>query len=139
MIDSKMKKTINRKLIMFYVWTGLAFLCMWMLSVLLKYPDEFIMRSTNYLWNVVYLVVFNFILWEYTLSSIRLNWKRILLGLLFIWLHIMFFSYGLYGWRAIGIALHIYTPLKEFKSVEAAVAYHMGLSMASVLFIGIVR
>jgi two-component system LytT family sensor kinase len=139
MIGSKMKKTINRKQIMFYAWAGLAFLCIWMFSVLLKYPDEFFMRSTNYLWNIAYLVVFNFILWEYTIPSFRLNLKRIFLGILFIWLHIMFFSYGLYGWRAIGIALHIYTPLKEFKSVEEAVAYHMGLSMASVLFIGIIR
>lgn len=134
-----MKKIINRKQFLFYVWVGLAFLFIWLISVLVQYPDEFVPRFLNYFWNILYLVVLNFILFEFTLPSIKLNWKRILLGLLFIWIHLMFYSYGLYAWRSIGIGLHIYTSLKVFKTVDEAVAYNMGLSMASVFFFGIIR
>lgn len=134
-----MKKIVTRQQILFYVWTGLAFLAIWIIGVLAQYPAEFVPRSMNYLWNIFYLTVLNYIFFEITLPYFKLNWIRILVGLFFIWIHLLLYSFGLYAWRGIGIELHIYTPLKLFKSVDDAVGYHMGLSMASVLFFGIIR
>ncbi len=51
----------------------------------------------------------------------------------------MLYSFGLYAWRAIGIGLHIYTPLKIFESVEKAVEFHFPLSVGSIFFFGIIR
>jgi len=134
-----MKILINTKRLKFYLLTGLAFLLMWLFSVLINYPEQFLVRSANYAWNTIYVAMLNFILFEYTLPFIKQSWKRILWALLLIFVHLMFFSYGLYAWRNLGIGVHIYTALTTFKTIDEAVGFHMGFSMASLLFFGITR
>jgi LytS/YehU family sensor histidine kinase len=51
----------------------------------------------------------------------------------------MIYSYVAYCWRLLGIELHIYTPLKEFKSVEEALENQMAYSMGSVFFFAVTR
>jgi LytS/YehU family sensor histidine kinase len=51
----------------------------------------------------------------------------------------MLYSWGLYLWRLFGIALNIYTILKNYKTVSAAVSAQMGYSVAFIVFFGIIR
>jgi LytS/YehU family sensor histidine kinase len=51
----------------------------------------------------------------------------------------LLYSYGLYGWRYIGIQLHIYTSLRTFTTIGHGVGYNSSYGFFSFFFFGIVR
>jgi two-component system LytT family sensor kinase len=51
----------------------------------------------------------------------------------------MFWSYGSYAWRLLGIQLHVYTALKDFALVEEVLENQMAYSSGSIFFFGIIR
>jgi LytS/YehU family sensor histidine kinase len=51
----------------------------------------------------------------------------------------MFLSFGLYGWRQLGIALHIYTPLLADTRTEHVVSYTTQGGVTSLFFFGIIK
>jgi two-component system, LytTR family, sensor kinase len=135
-----MNTVINIKRFGFYVWVGLAYLLIWLLSDGISEADTFFPeRFLNNIWRAVYVVVLNFILFEYTLPFIKLTWKRILIGVVLLWVHLMLYSFGLYAWRYIGIQLNIYTSLRTDSSIEEGVAYHFPYSVGSIFFFGIIK
>jgi LytS/YehU family sensor histidine kinase len=111
--------------------------------MLADYPGRFFPVLFNNLWGVVYVIVFNFILFEYTVPFVLRKRKaiiyNILAGILLLFIHMMLYSYGSYAWKLLGIQLHIYTPLKIFASLGKAVANQMGYSAGSVFLFGIMR
>jgi two-component system, LytTR family, sensor kinase len=133
----------DKKRIRFYLWVALAFLGFWLFHDLVKHPDSFPPRILNNIWRTAYVLIANFILFEYTIPYIKRRngslFKTILVALFLFWAHVMFYSFGLYAWRSIGIALHIWTPLVEFSSVSAGLSTQMSYSMGSVFFFGISR
>lgn len=134
-----MKISITKERLKFYAWIGLAYLLLWLLVDLVSNPDTFFARAVNELWKALYLFVLNFILLEYTLPFIKLRWNRIMLGIFFLWVHIVLYAYGLYGWRGLGIQLHIYTPFKTYTDQSHGVSEQFGESLFSVLFFGIIK
>jgi two-component system, LytTR family, sensor kinase len=138
-----MKRSIDIKLVKFYLWVGVAYFFLGVLTMLADYSDRFFSVLFNNLWGVVYVIVFNFILFEYSVPFVlrkrRYVVYNILLGILFLFVHMMLYSYGSYAWRLLGIHLHIYTPLKVFPSVEKIVANQMAYSTGSVFLFGIIR
>lgn len=134
-----MKLTIDKKLIQFYVVLGAVYLLLWLFHDLLTYPETFLARAFNNAWRTAYIVVVNFIFFEYTLLYIRWNWKRILFSAVLLWVHIMLWAFGLYAWRYLGIQLHIYTALKTYPSVEHGVEAQFSYSVGSIFFFGIIR
>lgn len=110
-----------------------------MLSAFVSERETFGTRAINNTWLVIYVIVNNYILFEYTIPSFKLHWKRVLLFPVLIFIHLMFYSFGIYAWRYIGIHLFYYTPIGSFKSTEHALAYFMQYSMGSVFFFGIIR
>jgi hypothetical protein len=138
-----MKKAITPKKFTFYLWVGLAFLFLWFISDLGNHPDTFFERALNNIWRLGYVLVFNFIFFEYTIPFISLKRKivlyNILLAIPLLFLHIMIYSWGLHAWRLMGIGLGIWTPLTDFKSTEHAVTQQMSYSMMSLFFFGIIR
>jgi hypothetical protein len=138
-----MKKSIKREQIKFYLWAGVGYFFMGFFSTIGRYPDRFISVVFNNAWGVVYLIVVNFILFEHTIPFVLRKRKtviyNILLGILLAWVHMMLYSYGAYGWRLLGIAIHIYTPLRVYPSLEAALSNQMGYSVGSVVLFGIAR
>src|SRR5687768_12934513 len=56
-----MKKSIDIKLVRFYLWLGLGYAALWILSILSTFQGTFLQSVGNNLWRVAYLVVFNFI------------------------------------------------------------------------------
>lgn len=93
----------------------------------------------NNIWLVSYLIVINFILFEYTLPFIKLTWKRVLISPFLLFIHFILYTFGFYACRFIGIQLHIYTPFRTFDSVEKAIEYHIPYSLLSVFFFGIIK
>jgi len=138
-----MKKPIDIKRFKFYLWVGLAYLLLWLFNDLAHYRGTFLLSLLNNIWWAAYIVVLNFILFEYSVPFVRRKRKyilyNILLALFILWVHLMLYSFGLYGWRSIGIGLHIYTALKNFTSVDEGVTYGFGYSVGSIFFFGILR
>lgn len=138
-----MKQNAAIRKIRFYLWTGFAFLSLWIIGNLVSYQETFWMRSVNDVWRAIFIVAVNFIFFEYSVPFVLRKRKyivyNVLLGLLFLWIHLMLWSYGLYGWRAAGIGMRIYTELTAFNSIDEGVTHHFSYSVASILFFGISR
>jgi two-component system LytT family sensor kinase len=138
-----MNNTLDIKKVKFYLWLGLGYFVLGVLTTAGRYPDKFLSTLLNNTWGVAYLIVINFILFEYTVPFVLKKrdsiFSNILLGLLFLWIYMMLYSYGAYLWRQIGIQLHIYTALKEFSSLSKALENQMGYSVGSVVIFGVSR
>src|SRR6185503_5462450 len=138
-----MKRSIDIKLIRVYLWVAFGYVFIGLFSTVHSYPGNVWHALFNNLWGVVYVMVVNFILFEYTIPFVlrkrRFIIYNILLGILFAFIHMMLYSYGGYAWRLLGIELNIYTPLKVFSSLDHALQNQMGYSVGSVFFTGVVR
>ncbi len=138
-----MKKRINRKLVIFYVWVGVGYFFLGLFSSLGSHPGRFFSVAGNNVWGVVYVITLNFILFEYTIPFVLKKRKaliyNILLGILLLWVYMILYSYGSYSWRSLGIQLHVYQTLKVFPSIDAALQNQMAYSAGAVFFSGIAR
>ena len=138
-----MKKSVNIKLLKFYLWLGLGYFLIGFFTTIGKYPDRFFALTFNNIWGVIYVTVVNFIFFEYTIPFVLRKRATIiynfLTGILLLFIHMIFYSYGSYEWRLLGIHLHIYTPLKVFTSLDQALENQMAYSVGSVFFFGIIR
>ena len=133
----KIKVPDNR--IKVYGWIALVYLGLWLFGDLMRHPETFPKRAWNNIWLISYLAVLNFIFFEYTLPFIKFSFTRILVGVVLLWLHLMLYSFGFYGWRQLGINLHLYFPLVFHTSTMQGVEAHVGYAIASVFFFGIVK
>src|SRR5215213_314825 len=131
-----MNKSIDRKKVNLYLWMGLGYFFIGLSNTVAKHPDQFLPAVFNNIWGITYLIVVNFILFEYTVPFVlrkrRLLIYNILLGILLLWVHMMFYSYGSYAWRLLGIQLHIYTALRSFPDLDHALENQMAYSTGSV-------
>ncbi|MBI3195667.1 MAG: histidine kinase [Ignavibacteriae bacterium] len=134
-----MKISIERKRFQLYLWLGAAYYLLWLFIDLSINPETFLERAWNHVWLISYVIVINFIFFEYSLPYIKVSWKRILVGLVLIWAHLMLCSFGLYAWRRLGIGLHLYFPLITHASVLKGVEYHVPYSIFSGFFFGIIK
>ncbi|HYC85323.1 MAG TPA: histidine kinase [Chryseosolibacter sp.] len=134
-----MKISIDRERVKLYLLIGAAQLSLWLFGDAISNPETFLERAWNSVWLVIYLIALNFVFFEYTLPYIRLTWRRLLLAPLLLFAHLMFYSFGFYFWRSLGIALHLYFPLRVHESVYKGVQYHIGYSFFSIFFFGIIK
>jgi two-component system, LytTR family, sensor kinase len=128
-----------RKRFTFYMWVGLGYLALWVFSDFVHVEGHFPARVINNIWLVTYLTVVNYILFEYTIPFIKLNWIRVIISMIFVFVHFLLYSLGLYFWRFTGIQLHIYTEIKKHASIEAGVTYHLPYGILSVIFFAVVK
>lgn len=134
-----MKILVHKERFKLYLWLGGAYLLLWLIMDLFDSPETFPKKIVNNIWLISYLVVANFIFFEYTLPFIRLSWKRILAAPFLLFVHLMFYSFVFYAWRYIGIQLGIYFQLRVHPSVLEGVEYHVPYSFFSILFFGVIR
>ena len=137
------KRSFDIKRLKFYGKMAVAYFLIVTWSAVSNFDGTLLQIVLNNLWATVYIVVVNFIFFEYTIafilrkrSSILLN---ILLGIFFFFFYLILWSFGLYVWRFFGIGLHIFTPFLPDQKVENIVGNLMGFSMGSVFFFGIIR
>jgi sensor histidine kinase YesM len=138
-----MNKSIDRKKAKFYGWLGLGYFFLGVVSNVGKYPDQFFSVVFNNAWSVIYLIVVNFSLFEYSVPFVLKKRNsiisNILLGILLLWVYMMLYSYGAYVWRQAGIQLHSYTALREFSSLGHLLENQMGYSVGSLFLFGMGR
>ncbi|MDB5223658.1 MAG: histidine kinase [Chitinophagaceae bacterium] len=138
-----MKRAFDIKRFTFYLWVGMGYFILGVLTTLGGYPGRFFPVVINNAWGCVYLIPLNFILFEYTIPFILRKRKSIINnifpGILLLWIYMMLYSYGSYLWRMLGIQLHVYTALKAFPSLGHLLQNQMGYSVGSVVFFGIIR
>ena len=138
-----MKILTDKKLIGFYLWLALGYFFLGILTTLAKNPGTLAASLFNNIWGVLYLLVINFILFEYTIPFLTRKRSTIIYNILLavplLWLHLMAYSYGAYLWRSLGIQLHVYTPLRTFSSLGHLLENIMGYSVGSIFFFGIIR
>jgi two-component system, LytTR family, sensor kinase len=134
-----MNISVDRERFKVYTRIAIAFLLLMLFSDLVNNTDTFFKRAVNNTWLVAYLLVLNFILYEYVLPSIKFTWKRVLLAPFLLFAMMMLYSFGFYGWRNLGVWLNVYFSLRTHVSVYKGVEYHMPYSVLSIFFFGIVR
>ncbi len=132
-----MKLSFDKQRFKFYLWAGLAYFVLWLFDDFDNVQATFFPRFLNNLWRVIYIIVLNYIFFEYVLPRVSL--KKIFSTLFLLFAQLMLYSFGLYAWRAFGILLHVYTPFRTDPSIVEGVGYHFPYSVASVLFFGIAR
>ena len=138
-----MKKLFEIKRLIFYLWIGLAYLFLSVWHDLSTFGTTFLQALLNNVWRSVYIIVVNFIFFEYVVSF-ALKKRRfiifnVFLGILLLWIFMIIWSYGLYVWRSLGVALHIYTPLGPPANLKTLLASQMAFSAGSIFFFGIIR
>ncbi|HJS54985.1 MAG TPA: histidine kinase [Chitinophagaceae bacterium] len=136
--------SIDKRKFVFYLWVGLAYLSLWVLSNASKFPGNFFPLLFNNIWRGVYVIVLNFIFFEFTVPFVLRKRKfilyNILLGIVSLFGFMMLWSFGFFVWRRIGRALHIYTTrLISYDSIEHELEAQMAYSVGSVFFFGIIR
>lgn len=136
--------SVNFKRIKFYLWVGLGWLLLWLFTYLHNDGGyTFWVWVPNELWRTVYLVLVNFIFLEYVWPLVLQKRKyivyNILIGVFFIWVVMMFVSFGLYAWRQLGIELHIYTALRQNETLNKAVAFQTQAGVMSIFVFGIIK
>lgn len=138
-----MRTAFDKNRFKLFLWMGLGYFFLGVLTTLGTYPDRFFAVVFNNFWGVLYLVPVNFILFEHSLPFVMKKGKAVAFGVLwaifFLFLYIMLYSYGSYVWRLLGIQLHIYTRLKVYTSIDHVLQSQMGYNMGSVFLFGIIR
>jgi len=137
---TKMARSAHWNRFRFFLWIGLVYLTIWVIVDLVNYPGTFVPRLYNNIWRYFYILILNFLFFEFVVPWVRKKRRylvyNILLGLLSLWVMMMFCSYGLYWWRMLGVAIGAYTPLREFKSVSEGVSYGAGYGIMSIFYFG---
>jgi two-component system, LytTR family, sensor kinase len=134
-----MIKALNQEKIKLFGGIGLAYIALRSLLGLTDDDAQFFPLLFNNIWRTMYVLVLNYILFEYTFKFFRLNGFKIIAGIFLLFFHLLFYSFGLYIWTRLGIFLHIYTQLTVYKEIEENLEAQMGFSVGSIFFFGIVR
>ena len=137
-----MKQSGFKKKIGFYLWVGLAWIILWLITYL--HNEEHIYHFLiNEIWRTVYIITINFLFFEYAWPSItrkrRFVIYNILLGIFLFWLLMMLMSFGLTGWRFLGIGIGIYTNLLTDTSISHIIEEQTSGGVLSLFFFGIIK
>ncbi len=135
----------------FYLWVGAGWLLLWVFSALLNNPETFIPQSLNEIWRFFYIVAANLIFFEYILPFIlqkrSIIFFNILIGILLISIQFILVSFGLYGWKFLGMQLHIFTSLRQvtlipdslYNRIMEEVFYQAEGGVTSLFFFGLAK
>jgi two-component system, LytTR family, sensor kinase len=132
-----MKRPIDIRRFKLYLWIGLGFLLIRLLSDIARHPDLILERVLDNVWRSLYVMVFNYFLFEKAWPV--MSWKRMGNSVWLVFAYIFIFSFGLYLWTRIGLHLRMFSAPVVFPDPSDAVGDQMGYSMASVFFFGTIR
>ena len=129
-----MKTLLDGKRFRLYAWVGLGHLIMGWLTDAGQHPSAFGERFVNNLWISVYMVILNYVLFEYAVP--RLRWRMFGQAVLLVIGYVFCATRGLYLWQELGGAVHLYT---SFPGEEHTISHNFGYSLATALLFGVVR
>jgi sensor histidine kinase YesM len=138
-----MKRLFEIKRFIFYCWLGLLPMFLFLWHDLSSFDVTFLQALLNNGWRTVYIIVVNFVFFEYALPFVirKRQWVvyNVLLGFVLLFVFMIIWSYGLYAWRSLGVALNIYMPLGEPGALKKVLASQMAFSMGSLFVFVIIR
>ena len=121
----------------------LAFSVLWIFNDVHAFPFTFVQAVVNTVWRMLYALVVNFTFLEvaapFVLKRRRYVIYNILVAIPILWVYMMLWSFGMYGWRSLGVVLNIYTPYVKNPGSSRVIEAQMGFSMASIFFFAIIR
>lgn len=133
-----MKELLTIKRFTLYLYISAAYLVLAFITNLAAYSATAAVRNIDDAWRLLFVLPVNYTFFEYTLP--KLSWKKFGTSLLRILVYMFLYSEGLYAWRAIGLALHIYTPVIDpGDDGKDMVASQMGYSVGVLIFFTVVR
>ena len=139
----KLIKTIDKKPFKFYLWVGLAYFLLGVFGLYHYFPDDVLYVVLNNLWGMAYVLVLNIMLFEYSIPFVFSRKKSalssILIGLLLVGVHLMFYSYGSYGWRLLGKQINAYSFLQTYPTLKGYLGFQLTYNLISVFFFGVCR
>ena len=130
-------KIFEHKRIILYLWLTAIVLALWILGDIINenHRDTFLKRAINHAWRTSFILPLNFLLFEFTLKRIR--HRKIILSIALLIGHLAAYSWGLYAWRELGLAINVYTSYATHSSVIAAEQDQLTFSVMSLLFFGL--
>ncbi|RYZ28508.1 MAG: histidine kinase [Chitinophagaceae bacterium] len=137
-----MNLAIKKDRFRLYLFIGLAWFVIWELTMNINFAGQVWPRTINEIWRNIYITILNFTCFEYVVPFIGRKRKNIflqvILGVFFLWVAMMFYSFGLYAWRQLGILLGLYTPFLTISATQYVVKYQMSYAFSSIFFYGII-
>lgn len=131
---------MDNRLVKFYLYTSLGYLFLYSLGELAQYEGvTLVRRFINTILLVSYLTVLNYILFEKVLPSFRWPCKNYGRAMFFLLAAILFYTFGLAGWRQLWIALGIYTNYATNLQFLEGVPVHSQFSVPCFIFFAIAR
>ena len=134
-----MRKSTDSRLIQFYLYTGLGFLLLYSFGEFFEYRETFFRRVINSIFLVTYLTALNYILFEKIIRLFRWPCNNNHRAFILFFIAILFYTFGLYGWRRLWIEAGIYIDYTPNLTFLKAVAVHTQFSFACILFFAVVR
>jgi sensor histidine kinase YesM len=135
-----MKGSIRNDRWILYLSLALGYLAIRILNDWHDADEDLFASSINHVWRLPFVTLTNIYYFERVLPAITRRRKyliyNIVLFIISIWAMFMFYAFGVYWWRGIGISLGIYTvfkPLSWNQAMQASVAYGLG----SLVFFGL--
>lgn len=135
----------------FYLVVGGLWLLLWIFSAFISNEETFVAQSVNEIWRAFYIVVVHLLFYEYSLPFILKKWSALifnfLIGIVLIVMHLILLSFGLYGWKQLGIQLDIFTsfrhvtliPNTAYNRIMEEVNYQAKGGITSIIFFGIAK
>ena len=134
-----MSREAHNKLIKFYLYTGLGFILLYSFGEFFEYRETIVRRVINCIFLVSYLTALNYMLFEQILPLFRWPCKNNQRPFFFLFVIILFYTFGLYGWRQLWIQLGVYINYTPNLSFLKGVVIHAQFSIATIIFFAIVR
>lgn len=129
----------RRERFVFYVWVGLIYLALMLLTDASNHPDTFFQRTINSLWLTAYVLSVYYFLFEFCLPYLKFTVAGIFMSLLTLFLWLLLISAGLFYWRYFGIWIGLYWPYLEYISVMAGVYTQFENHGFSIMVFGIAK
>jgi len=127
------------EMVFFYLKMGVAFWSLEFFADLVEGSDNLFPRVINSFWLLIYIIVINYYLFEYSIPFLRKSWKRVFVAPFFIFFYLFLFSVGYYAWRFLGIKLHFYSELKVYESIRDGLSEFFPRGLFSAILIGVIR
>lgn len=136
-----MPKKIKIRNIKLYLSIAAIYCSLALLSDLLSNAKTFNVRALNDIWRTIYITSISILLYEYIVPYIRKKrgfLKKLILIFFTILLYFFLFTIGSYGWRGLGIILHIFTPFGPNDISYEGASEQFGYNLFSVIFFGLI-
>ncbi|MBS1495304.1 MAG: histidine kinase [Bacteroidetes bacterium] len=135
-----MKKVTNSKLIKLYLYTGLGYWILYSIGESFGYDSATIVRRIiNSIFLISYLTVLNYILFEKILRLFKWPCKNNQRAFFFLFIAILFYTFGLAGWRQLWIEFGAYKNLAPNLSFLKGVPIHSQFGVPYIILFAIVR